>query len=236
MKYIILFLNIRNWEIKSRFRSIDTVARCQTKITGACMYHWTSCTQKKLCMDWNFIHIMLCYSHMCRCMWSISDKHLAEETMMIVWEQNNYLKAPIKWFRDEVDLGATSRLVTRLESPFESACCENRAPLVVGSFSNDMSVTSLIDCNPSMLNHISCQKWVCFLNDAITKNRTITKPSCQVRRLSKLKPAPIIYLYLFVCWSTKRVPSFVEAWLCYAHGCTFLALLFMPSPNPLAWH
>ena len=62
MKYIILFLNIRNWEIKRRFRSIDTVARCQTKIIGACMYHWTSCTRTKLCMDWNFIHIMPCYS------------------------------------------------------------------------------------------------------------------------------------------------------------------------------
>ena len=127
---------------------------------------------------------------------------------MIIWEQNNDLKSPITWFRDEVDLGAKSRLVTRLESPFESACCENRAPLVVGSFSNDMSVTNLIDCNPSMLNHISCRKWFCFLNGAVTKNRTITKPSCQVRRLSKLKPAPIIY-FLLICMLIDKACSFI---------------------------
>ena len=35
---------------------------------------------------------------------------------------------------------------------------------------------------------------------------------------------------------TRRVPSFVGALLFYAHGCTFLALLSMPSPNPFAWH
>ena len=169
-------------------------------------------------------------------MWSISDKHLEEETMTRVWEQNNNLKSPITWFRNGLDLDAASRLVTRLESRFESACCENRAQLVVVSFSIDMSVTNLVDCNPSILNHISHRKWFCFLNGAVAKNRTITKPSWQVRRLSKLIPALLIYLYLFVCSATKRVPSFVEAWLCYAHGCTFLALLFMPSPNPLAQH
>ena len=54
--------------------------------------------------------------------------------------------------------------------------------------------------------------------------------------MSKLKPACLIYSYSFVCSATMRVPSFVEACLCYAHGCTFLALLSMPSPNPLAWH
>ena len=104
------------------------------------------------------------------------------------------------------------------------------------NFSIDMSFINLVDCNPSMLNCISCRKWFCFLNGAVAKNRTITKPACQVRRLSRLKPAPLIYLYLFVCSATKLVPSFVEAWLCYAHGCTFLALLFMTSPSPLAWH
>ena len=78
--------------------------------------------------------------------------------MMRVWEQNNYRKSPITWFRDGVDLGAASRLVTRLESRFESVCCENRAPLVVGSFSIGMSFTNLVECNPSMLNHISCRK------------------------------------------------------------------------------
>ena len=151
----LLILDIRNWEIKRRFRSIDKVAenfvRCQTKMIGACMYHWTSCTYKKLCMHWDIIHIMLCYSQYCRCMWSISDKHLEEETMMRVWEQNNYRKSSITWFRDGVDLGAASRLVTRLESRFESVCCENRAPLVVGSFSVDMSFSNLVDCNPSKL-------------------------------------------------------------------------------------
>ena len=86
-------------------------------------------------------------------MWSISDKHLEEETMMRVWEQSNYLKSPITWFRDGVDLGAASRQ----ESRFESACCENRAPLVVESFSIDMSFRNLVDCNPSVLNHISCR-------------------------------------------------------------------------------
>ena len=155
---------------------------------------------------------------------------------MRVWEQNKYLKSPITWFRDGVDLGAASRLVTRLESRFESVCSENRAPLVVGSLSIDMSFTNLVDCDLSMLNHISCRKSFCFLNGMLTKNRIITKPSCEVIRLSKLKPAPLTYLCLFVCSVTMRGPSFVEAWLCYAHGCTFLALLFMPSPNPLPWH
>ena len=138
-----------------RFRSIDKVvenfARCQTKMIGACMYRWTSCTYKKLWMDWDIIHIMLCYTHYCRCMWSFSDKHLEEETMMRVWEQNNYRKSSIAWFRDGVDLGAASRLVTRLESRFERVCSENRASLVVGSFSIDMSFSNLVDCNPSML-------------------------------------------------------------------------------------
>ena len=80
------------------------------------------------------------------------------------------------------------------------------------------------------------EKWFCFPNGVITKNRTLTKPSCQVIRLSKLKPACLMYLCSFVCSATKRVPSLVKAWLCYAHGCTFLALLSMPSANPLAWH
>ena len=47
---LFLFLNISNRNVKRRFRSVDTVvenfARCQTKIIGACMYHWTSCTFK----------------------------------------------------------------------------------------------------------------------------------------------------------------------------------------------
>ena len=64
------------------------------------------------------------------------------------------------------------------------------------------------------------------------KNRTLTKPSCQVRRLSKLKPACLIYLYSFLCSATRYVPSFVEAWLCYAHICTSLPLLSLPWPTP----
>ena len=46
--------------------------------------------------------------------------------------------------------GAASFLVTRLESHCEITCTENRAPLVVGSFSIDMSFTNLVDCKPSM--------------------------------------------------------------------------------------
>ena len=66
MQYIILCSNISNRNIKGRFRSIDTVvenfARFQAKIISACIYYLTFCTYKKLCMDWAFIHIMLCYS------------------------------------------------------------------------------------------------------------------------------------------------------------------------------
>ena len=58
MQCIISFLNITNRESKRQCRSTDMVvenfARCQTKIIVACMYYWTSCTYKKLCMDWEF--------------------------------------------------------------------------------------------------------------------------------------------------------------------------------------
>ena len=81
----------------------------------------------------------------------MSDKHLEEETMMRVWEQNNYLQSPIPWFQAGVDLGTVSWLVTRLESHCESARCEKRAPLVFGSFSIDMSFTNMVDCNSLML-------------------------------------------------------------------------------------
>ena len=84
---------------------------------------------------------------------------------------------------------------------------------------------------------MSCQNYsTSCLNGKVTKMRTLNKPSCEVRRLSKLKPACLIYLYSFVCSATRGVPSFVKAWLCYAHGCTFLAWLSMPAPDPLAWH
>ena len=159
---------------------------------------------------------------------------------MRVWEQNNYLKSPIRWFQAGVDLGAASWRVTRLESRCESARCENRAPLVVGSFLLTCPLltwlTAIRRCCKQVLNHIYlAKKLFYFLNGEVTKNRTLTKPSCQVRRLSKLKPACLTLSCSFVCSVTKRVPSFVEAWLCHAHGCTFLALLPMPSPNPLAW-
>ena len=76
------------------------------------------------------------------------------------------------------------------------------------------------------------EKLFCFLNGVVTKNRALTKPSCQTRRLSKFKLACLIYLYSFVCSTARRVPSFVEACLCYAHGYTFLALSPLPSPKP----
>ena len=60
-----------------------------------------------------------------------------------VGEQNNYLPSPIPWFQAGVDLGSASWLVTRLKSSCESARCENRASLVVGSFSIDMPFTDM---------------------------------------------------------------------------------------------
>ena len=94
-------------------------------------------------------------------------------------------------------------------------------------------LTAFRRCCEHVLNHIPCQKWFCFLNGVVAKNRTPTKTSCQVRRLTKLTPACLIYLYSFVCSVTRHVPSFVEAWLCYAHGCAFLALLSLQSTKPL---
>ena len=129
--------------------------------------------------------------------------------------------------------------------------CENRASLVAANFSIDMPFTNMVDCISSMLRGAEptiylAEKLFCFLNGAVTKNRTLAKPSCQVRRLSKLKSAWLIYLYPFVCSVAGRVLSFVEACLCYAHGCTFLALFLLPSPkhgilnrrmqSPGTWH
>ena len=86
-----------------------------------------------------------------------------EETIVIFWEQNNYLKPPIPWFWAGVDFGAASWLVTRLESRYESTHCEKRAHLVVGSFSIDMPFTNMVDlaisrCCKQVLNHMSCRK------------------------------------------------------------------------------
>ena len=82
-------------------------------------------------------------------------------------------------------------------------------------------LTAIRRCCKQLLNLISGRKWFYPLNGTVTKNRTLAEPPCQVRRLSNLKPACIIYLYPFVCSATRRMPSFVEDWLCHAHGCTF---------------
>ena len=65
--------------------------------------------------------------------------------------QHTYLKSPIPWFLAGVDLGAAACLVTRLKSHCESPRCENRAPLVLGSFSVAMPFTIMVDCNLSLL-------------------------------------------------------------------------------------
>ena len=135
-------------------------------------------------------------------------------------------------------LGAAVWHVIKMEFGCERAPCENRASLVAAHFSIVMPFTHMVDCISSMLRagvepYILPKKIFCFLNGAVTKNRTLAKPSCQVRRLSKLKSACLIYSYSFVYAAARRVPSFVEAWLCYAHGSTFLALFPLPSPKPI---
>ena len=111
MQCIIFFLNISNRESKRRLISIDTIvenfAGCQTRISGACMYHWISCT------------------------------HLQEAVHGLGQEG-----------------------------------CQNSS------------------------QHV-------------------------------------IYSYSFVYSATRRVPSFLDAWLCYAHICTFLPLLSLPWPKPI---
>ena len=157
---------------------------------------------------------------------------------MRVWEQNIYFPSPIPWFQAEVDLGAASWLVTRLESACKSVCCENRPSLVVGSFSIVIPFTNLVECISSMLwagveRYILQKTRFCFLNGAINKNRT--KPSCQVKRLSKLKPACLTYSCSFVLSATRRVLSFVDVCLCHARGCTVFASL-PPAITPTHWH
>ena len=130
----------------------------------------------------------------------------------------------------------TSVWKRRLESGCESAPCENRESLVAANFSIDIPFTNMVDWISSMLQegvepYILPKKIFCFLNGRVTKNRTLALPSCQVRRLSELKSACLINLYSFVCSVARRVLSFVEASLCYAHGFTFLALFLLPSPK-----
>ena len=90
-----------------------------------------------------------------------------------------------------------------------------------------------VDAASRSLTIYLAEKLFCFLNGVVTKNRTLAKPSCHVRGLSKLKSACLIYLCSFVCSVARRVPSFVEAWLCYAHRCNFLALFPLPSLKPV---
>ena len=143
-----------------------------------------------------------------------------------VWEQNNYLPSPITWFH--ADLGAASWLITRLGSSCESPRCENRAPLVVVIFSFDMPFTNTASCRYWIIYF--AEKRFCFLNGAVTKNGTLTKPkpSCQVRRLSKLKPLRLICMF-----SDKAYSLICINCLCYVHICTFLPLLSLPSSKPI---
>ena len=115
----------------------------------------------------------------------------------------------------------------------ESAPCENRVSLVAANLSIDKhGWLHFVDAASRWCWTIYLdEKLFCFLNGAVTKDRTLAKPSCQVRWLSKLKSACLIYLYSFVCSVARRFPSFVEAWLCYAHGCIFFALFLLPSPK-----
>ena len=142
----------------------------------------------------------------------MSDKHLKKETMMRVWERNNYL-LPL-WKKSTSGVWKCFLLTCPLQT----------------------WLTAIRRCCRLMLNHIYCWTWFCSLTGTVTKTRTLAQPSCHIRSLSNFKPACLIYLYSFVCSATRRTPSFVEDWLCYAHGCTFLALLSMPSPKSLAWH
>ena len=144
-----------------------------------------------------------------------------------VWEQNNYLPSPITWFH--ADLGAASWLITRLGSGCESPRCENRASLVVVIFSFDMPFTNTASCRYWIIYF--AEKRFCFLNSAVTKNGTLTKPkpTCQVRRLSKLKPLRLICMF-----SDKAYSLICINCLCYVHICTFLPLLSLPSSKPIS--
>ena len=207
-QYIIFFLNVSNRDNKRRFRSINTVVE-----------NFARC-QTKLLVHACIIGLLALTRS---CAW-----------IGRVWEQNNYLPSPIPWFQAGVDLCTASWLATRLEYGCESTRFENRAFLVVGRFSIDTPFTN--KANSRYWTIYLSEKWFCFLKGVVTKNRTLSKPSFQVRGLSKRKPVCLSYLYLFVCSATRRVPSFVEAYLCYAHICTFLPVLSLHYPNPLPWH
>ena len=159
-------------------------------------------------------------------MWSVPDKRLEEETMIRVCEQNNYLSSPIPWFQSRVNFRCCNLTCHQTgiwlwERPpwKQSICGAANAIYKHGWLYFVYAVSRCWTIYPA-------EKLFCFLNGAVAKNRTLTKPSCQVRRLSKLKSACLIYLYSFVCSMARRVPSVVEAWLCYAHGCAFIGMAF----------
>ena len=69
----------------------------------------------------------------------------------------------------------------------------------------------MVDCILSMLQegvepYILPKKLLYFLNDAVTKNRTLSKASCQVRRLSKLSMS---YIFVVICIFSGKTCSFI---------------------------
>ena len=132
-----------------------------------------------------------------------------------------------------VDLGAKNWLVTKLESGCVSARCENRTSLVFVRYSIDMPFTNIASSRYWTI--YLTEKIYCSRNGAVIKNRTLSKCSCQVRRLSKLKPACLIHLYSFVCSVTRHVPQICR---CLAVLCSymyFLAFVF-PAITQTHWH
>ena len=89
-----------------------------------------------------------------------------------------------------------------MESRCESACCENRAPLVFGNFSIDMYFANLVDCNPSMLNHISCRKMILFpewrgnLRIGYSPNPLVKSEDCQNSNQHPLYICTLLYVQL----------------------------------------
>ena len=145
---------------------------------------------------------MLCYRQKWRYMWSISDKLLEEETMMRVWEQNNYRQSPILWFQARVNLGAANWLVTRLESRCESARCEKRAVWYLEIFPLTCPLqtwlTAIRRCCKQLLNLISCRKWFCPLNGRVTNNRTLVVPPLSSQKAVKSQTS-MYNIFVSIC-------------------------------------
>ena len=167
-------------------------------------------------------------------MWSVPDKRLEEETMMRVWEQNNYLPSPIPWFQSRVDFRCCNLTCHQTgiwlwEHPLWKHSISGSRKFFYWHAIYKHGWLYFVDAASRCWTIYPAEKLFCFLNGAVAKNRTLAKPSCQVRRLWKLKSACLIYLYSFVCSMARRVPSFIEGWLCYAHahgGCTFIGMAF----------